>query len=396
MKTKESSTKKFIVIFFIFTLSFLFIFIGLKIFITLYKNDTSLWSSIADALNIIFGLPIAFAGSVVAILLAERALSVSHRQEYQENIKYISDAINSIYDVYWTIWRALRTYFFSVSELIKIYNSSLVDDEEKVALISKHIDKVIETREMLLQAFNGIAKNEMTLKLWKKKCLKIDNSMFNRYDYGSLDSSSNFLPLYNINDIANIINSFDYFEEQDIEILIFNSISRYFDTDNAVKYYEKYLEERDAESIARDSDEIIHYAKNVMRSETGFCDLFLVSGLCIHKRSYVSEETGYQHINSGASFLIDFCQLIPDNNDIIELVSEQVIEHKIDSDKITNAIKRIVGLRTLLSIFPSIWLDTAAYLLTRKECPVLSSEFVGKERFWSSYAGKNLIKKTSA
>jgi len=374
---KKSSTKQFMAILLIFSLSFLLIFIGLIIITTLRNNDTSVWSSIGDALDIVFGLPIAFAGSVVAILLAERALDVSHRQEYQDNFKYISDAVNSIYEVYWTIGRSLRAYFFCVSELINSYYSSLDDNNEKESFISEYIDKVIEAREVLLQSFNGIARNETTLKLWKRKCSSANNSMFNRYDYGLLDSSSSFLPLYKIDDIANVINSFDYFEVNSINSLVVNSLIEYFGTDNAINYYKKYLDERNEVSVAKNSDEITHYANNVMRTETGFCDIFLVSGLCIHTRSYIAEDIVYQTINSGGSFLIDFFQLIPDNNDISELVSDYLNELEIDTDKISKTIRRMIDLRPLFSIFPSLWLDTASYLLTRENCPVLSSKFEG-------------------
>lgn len=110
--------------------SLLLIFVLVSIIIFLFTSyifrkvsilSTLSWSPSSDALNVILGLPVALAGSILAILLAERAFSVSQRQEFQDNRKYIEEITNSVTNVYWDICQSIRLYYISTTKIIDYY-----------------------------------------------------------------------------------------------------------------------------------------------------------------------------------------------------------------------------------------------------------------------------------
>lgn len=56
----------------------------------------SVIDSVANSYSLIFGIPVALAGSIVAIKLAQRAVAVSERQEFYENVKLIDEDIHKL------------------------------------------------------------------------------------------------------------------------------------------------------------------------------------------------------------------------------------------------------------------------------------------------------------
>lgn len=64
------------------------------------------WSGISDAINLVFGLPIAFAGAYVAISIASRTQDLSERQQSQQDYRYYEQLHEQLIDNYFDISRA--------------------------------------------------------------------------------------------------------------------------------------------------------------------------------------------------------------------------------------------------------------------------------------------------
>jgi len=67
------------------------------------------WSQAADAMNAVFGLPIALAGSLVAIALAHRAFVLAKRQVQYETLRYLDDLVHNVSEVYWELAESVRS-----------------------------------------------------------------------------------------------------------------------------------------------------------------------------------------------------------------------------------------------------------------------------------------------
>lgn len=68
--------------------------------------DFDRWSGVSDAINLIIGLPIAFAGAYVAISIAGRTQDLSERQQSQQDHQYYEQLHEQLIDNYFEISRA--------------------------------------------------------------------------------------------------------------------------------------------------------------------------------------------------------------------------------------------------------------------------------------------------
>lgn len=69
--------------------------------------DFERWSGVSDAINLIIGLPIAFAGAYVAISIAGRTQDLSERQQSQQDHQYYEQLHEQLIDNYFDISRAV-------------------------------------------------------------------------------------------------------------------------------------------------------------------------------------------------------------------------------------------------------------------------------------------------
>lgn len=105
-----------LLLFFAITLA-LFAVINVVFFV--FSNTASIsWSPSAEALGALLGFPVSLAGSVVAIILAQRAVDISHRQEQQEIIKNLEKLTDTIFTEYWKISDSLRSFIHASSDII--------------------------------------------------------------------------------------------------------------------------------------------------------------------------------------------------------------------------------------------------------------------------------------
>lgn len=117
------------------------------------------WSTVADSINMIIGLPIAFAGAYVAIAIASRTADISARQQSQELHTYYEGLHEQLIDNYYAITQSVNSlvsasnrfeegfYAFLKRETAAKYAViNFVDDQHKASYI----------QEMLATNKNGI------------------------------------------------------------------------------------------------------------------------------------------------------------------------------------------------------------------------------------------------
>lgn len=80
------------------------------------------WSSVGDLLNFIFGIPTALAGSIVAILLAQKAYDLSRAQSELESRNYVEGKVNEVVEHYWSLGMSLN----DVDRLLDAYVTASV------------------------------------------------------------------------------------------------------------------------------------------------------------------------------------------------------------------------------------------------------------------------------
>jgi hypothetical protein len=108
------------------------------------------WSAVADSLNLIIGLPIAFAGAYVAIAIASRTADISARQQSQELHTYYEGLHEQLIDSYYAITQSANSlvsasnrfeegfYSFLKRETAAKYSViNFIDDQHKASYIQE-------------------------------------------------------------------------------------------------------------------------------------------------------------------------------------------------------------------------------------------------------------------
>ena len=115
---------------------------------TLKQVNFAQWSTISDSINLIIGLPIAFAGAYVAISIASRAADIAARQQSQENHVYYEGLHEQLIDNYYGITQAANRLVSASNRFEEAFYSLLrketsdkysvinfIDDEHKISYI---------------------------------------------------------------------------------------------------------------------------------------------------------------------------------------------------------------------------------------------------------------------
>ncbi|WP_156943884.1 hypothetical protein [Roseivivax isoporae] len=76
----------------------------------LEKQNINDWSSIADFLSAVVGIPVALAGSLVAIYIAHRAYIVTRNQSDFESLAFVESITERCSESYWNLSRALDKF----------------------------------------------------------------------------------------------------------------------------------------------------------------------------------------------------------------------------------------------------------------------------------------------
>ncbi|WP_299203675.1 hypothetical protein [uncultured Amphritea sp.] len=153
------------------------------------------WSSVADSINLIIGLPIAFAGAYVAIAIASRTADISARQQSQELHTYYEGLHEQLIDNYFAITQSVNSlvsasnrfeegfYSFLKRETAAKYSViNFIDDEHKAS----YIQEILETNR------NGIT--DVLDKLHsdiKSHIQQLINSIDMSFKYSSINETWN-------------------------------------------------------------------------------------------------------------------------------------------------------------------------------------------------------------
>lgn len=150
----------------------LFIFVELQSgeeLSTLSNSAKTQWSQTSDFLSAAIGIPTALAGSIVAIVLAHRAYTVSRQQSRFEEQIYLETAVGNLAEIYWTLSVAMRrvdeAHDFMLADLTRKPDAVKKNAE---TLSREAVEKAFRsTLKELSQALLAIHKDALAFEAWR-------------------------------------------------------------------------------------------------------------------------------------------------------------------------------------------------------------------------------------
>lgn len=126
--------------------------------------------SISNSLGLVIGAPVALAGSFVAIVLAQRALSISERQEFNDNVNMIDEKVNELTRTLWDLSKEYRRFSNSVQKLHRCYVDKVLPDNDYDHVTLIRLSKQTEEfQENFVNAFLEVMKNPTIKEYIKEK-----------------------------------------------------------------------------------------------------------------------------------------------------------------------------------------------------------------------------------
>tara|TARA_R110000823_G_scaffold209703_5_gene339855 strand:- start:3222 stop:4529 length:1308 start_codon:yes stop_codon:yes gene_type:complete len=173
LKISELFLDKFWVLFFIFSLFSIFILGGLYFYAGQYI-DIAVMSPLSDSISAAFGLPIALAGSVVAIVLARRAFEVAQLQAHNESLAHAEGIANTAAEYFWNFSDAVRRMEMTSDRLHRNFVLSLNnysgDPNDQLSKVSSEIYGYMDEHVYAIQNFSDsilkLLRNPITRKSW--------------------------------------------------------------------------------------------------------------------------------------------------------------------------------------------------------------------------------------
>lgn len=171
--------------------------------------------AISNSLALLIGAPVALAGSAVAIILAQRALAVSERQEYNENSSIVNKEFDKLLDEYWTLSKSLRNLINKSKKLKAQASLSAYAKSNEEFLAAEGcvdaVNKFIEAKQEFINSLLQFIRNP-TLKVYfetKGEDLyvnNIQNIIFDREHHNQVESS---LEIKRFSDLCYQVEDFD-------------------------------------------------------------------------------------------------------------------------------------------------------------------------------------------
>lgn len=124
------------------------------------------WSTLSDWLNLILGVPIAFAGAYVAIAIATRAADIAAHQQAQENYSYYEGLHQQLIDNYFGIAQAADQLVSSANRFEEAFFALLTRETSEKYTVINFIDddhRRNYVQGMLAKNHNGITDTLMTI-----------------------------------------------------------------------------------------------------------------------------------------------------------------------------------------------------------------------------------------
>ncbi|SEG75167.1 hypothetical protein [Marinobacterium lutimaris] len=120
----------------------------------------SRWSGISDAINLVIGLPVAFAGAYVAISIASRTQDLSEKQQSQQDHQYYEQLHEQLIDNYFEISRAADRLVSAANRFEEAFHGRLRHETSSRFRLMNFIDEDHRRRyiqEMLEENRDGIS-----------------------------------------------------------------------------------------------------------------------------------------------------------------------------------------------------------------------------------------------
>ncbi len=120
----------------------------------------SRWSGISDAINLVIGLPVAFAGAYVAISIASRTQDLSEKQQSQQDHHYYEQLHEQLIDNYFEISRAGDRLVSAANRFEEAFHGRLRHETSSRFQLMNFVDEDHRRRyiqEMLVENRDGIS-----------------------------------------------------------------------------------------------------------------------------------------------------------------------------------------------------------------------------------------------
>lgn len=343
-------------------------------------TSTLSWSPSSDALSVILGLPVALAGSILAILLAERALSVSQRQEFQDNRKYIEEITDTVINVYWNICQSIRFYYISTSKVIDYYfrnfntvdkkwNTEKNEDEFKTICLS-----LFEKQNSLIDSIFAIGQNSICVSIWKKYWSNNENGMTQKI----LSSLSEHAEpdMFIIDSFANIsdfLNSVEIASSRSTQLTVLSTLNTYFSRESCIKYTENHFPDNE-----NTLDESIRLGFHQIAGSVSYLDTFILCGKFLSEKHYsalyedmfmTNKVCDEKYVNYGLAFLVDFVKSIPNLDKTREEINSHLLNYGINDFESKKVLYKLTELKNIAPMFP-FWLYSVTEFIIEERSSV--------------------------
>jgi len=125
---------------------------------------------VSDVVNSLLGVPTALAGSLVAIILAQRALKLTKDQVNLEKINSLKELVGGVNDVneklhrkYFYLYRSLQ-HFLTLS---RVAYDEVLDFGGVMHTYNAHSDEISAARKDVIDALEGVAEDHDAMILWE-------------------------------------------------------------------------------------------------------------------------------------------------------------------------------------------------------------------------------------
>jgi hypothetical protein len=375
---------------FAFFLIMIFVFSVFLVLYVLVSSDFNMFDPnkgaiLSDSLSLVLGIPVAFAGSIVAIMLSQRALSVSKRQYYIENLTKIDESVDGVYHSYLACYSALHRLSSAVMNYVSEYKLAQSRLDEDCSRLEELENTVKECRGRFIESLNEMQRVPVFMSSWARFIENKDPVLSGLLNYLSCEDESP-----NGKEIPNLEKSLpDY-------IFFLEAAGAGVNVKEVVKDYYHLISNSVAEW---------HNGCPVFPSDGIECgpedetlteliqpvDVFLLSGLLLGSQDeYVEKQekndngpfqdadAGFERIglgrfNYGAGFLLDFYLAHPSPEFIFECMSESLRDIVSDDPDVLSYLKERVFGKNFNYLRVEAW-DTPVRFLEKNRDQLIDSK----------------------
>lgn len=364
-----------LLLFFAITLA-LFAVINVVFFV--FSNTASIsWSPSAEALGALLGFPVSLAGSVVAIILAQRAVDISHRQEQQEIIKNLEKLTDTIFTEYWKISDSLRSFIHASSDIIHFFLSNYdpaIDDwtdDTNIDDFHARCTDLKTVRYTFIDSIIGLNKSEACSTLMRKSFPEWEDSMINEV-YHLIEEGQEDLDhimLHDMFDPFYFLYTLDTRGFNSFQNIIFSILKRYFSKSTLLQLQSNYSY-HPSEEFYTESQKL-NAGFEIAKSNFSRIDLFLLTGLFVQEKYYpqVSLDSSGDTIvaserftNDGAAFIMDFLDSLPESIGISSILFQYMDNRKLDEPALKETIEKLIEDRRIIDMYPKWMRDSKDFI----------------------------------